>query len=239
MFLTTPFTDLRLTTADLVLRPVDEAGLSTLVVVLPDDVELDPRATTYDGVGPHERRAAALRQTTWASAGTWSPADWALPFVVAAGGEVVGSQVLEGTDFRHTRTVDSASWLVPGARGRGWGVQARAAVLALAFGWLEAEYAVSSAWHDNHASLAVSRRLGYEPNGETIHHGGDRVDTMVHLRLRRARWVEDGAGDTVRVEGFAACRPYFGLQGRGPEDRAAGESTEEEQADLGRVRPGR
>jgi RimJ/RimL family protein N-acetyltransferase len=215
VFLTSPLADLRLTTTDLVLRPVDGAGLDALVAVLPDDVELDPRATTYDRLGPRENRAAVLRQTTWASAGTWSPGAWALPFLVCAGGDAIGTQVLEGTDFLHTRTVDSASWLVPGVRGRGWGVQARAAALALSFGPLGAQCAVTSAWHDNHASLAVSRRLGYEPNGETIHRGGDRVDTMVHLRLRLERWLESGLGDRVRVEGAEPCRPYFGLGSAG------------------------
>ena len=211
-----PLSDLRLTTRDLTLRSVDEARLDALVAVLPDDVELDPQATTYDGLDRRENRAAVLRQTTWASAGTWSPGDWALTFVVSAGEKVVGAQGLEGTDFLHTRTVDSASWLATAARGRGWGAQARTAVLGLAFGPLAARFAITSAWHDNHASLAVSRRLGYEPNGESIHHGGDRVDAMVHLRLRRETWLAGALGDTVQVEGFEACRPYFGLVSEGP-----------------------
>ncbi len=212
MFLTTPLADLRLRTTELELRPVDAAGLDALAAVLPDDVELDPRIPRYAGLGAPERRAAVLRQSIWAAAGAWRPEEWALTFVVRSGGAVVGAQTLEGSDFVHTRTVDSASWLVPDARGLGWGGQARAAVLALAFGPLGAEFAVTSAWHDNHASLGVSRRLGYELNGRTTHHGGDRVDTMVHLRLSRAAWRARGQGEGVRIEGFEPCRPYFGLE---------------------------
>jgi RimJ/RimL family protein N-acetyltransferase len=67
---------------------------------------------------------------------------------------------LEGQDFLVRRTVDSSSQLRTDARGRGWGKQMRRAVLALAFGPLGAELAVTSAWHHNRASLGVSRALG-------------------------------------------------------------------------------
>ena len=87
----------------------------------------------------------------------------------------------------------------------------RAAVLALAFGPLEARAAISSAWHDNHASLGVSRALGYQPNGESLHAHDDRVDVMRHMRLLRADWQASGHGDHVQIAGFDACRPLFGL----------------------------
>ena len=96
------------------------------------------------------------------------------------------------------------------------GTRMRAAVLAFAFDSLGAEVAVTSAWHDNVASLGVSRRLGYEDNGvSTEPRGPERTpDTMVHLRLTRTRWyVHPTAVDTV---GFEPCRPYFGLH----DDRA-------------------
>jgi RimJ/RimL family protein N-acetyltransferase len=62
-----------------------------------------------------------------------------------------------GNDFLALRTVDTSSFLIPSAHGRGYGKQMRAAVLALAFGPLHAPAAITSAWHDNHASLGVSR----------------------------------------------------------------------------------
>ena len=100
------------------------------------------------------------------------------------------------------------------ARGRGYGQQMRGAVLALAFGPLQAQAAITSAWHDNHASLGVSRALGYRPNGESLHARGERVDVMQHMRLRRADWLASGRGDHVAISGFDACRPLFGLPGR-------------------------
>jgi hypothetical protein len=47
--------------------------------------------------------------------------------------------------------------------------------LALAFGPLQAQAAITSAWHDNHASLGVSRALGYRPNGESLHARGHQT----------------------------------------------------------------
>jgi RimJ/RimL family protein N-acetyltransferase len=84
-------------------------------------------------------------------------------------------------------------------------------VLALAFGPLQARAAITSAWHDNHASLGVSRALGYRPNGESLQARGDRADVMKHMRLLRADWLASGLADQVRISGFEGCWPLFGL----------------------------
>ncbi|QNN52547.1 GNAT family N-acetyltransferase [Nocardioides mesophilus] len=113
------------------------------------------------------------------------------------------------------RTVDSSSFLVAGARGRGLGKQMRAAVLALAFGPLEARFAITSAWTDNHASLGVSRALGYADNGVTAHARGESAGEMAHLRLARATWLKGPWPERVRITGVEPCLPFFGL---GPGD---------------------
>lgn len=210
-----PLFGLRLATHDLLLRPMAEADLAAIADVLPDDVEQDPASVTYDVGDARTGRGIVSHQSYWKSYGTWSPQAWRLNFVVrAAGGEILGVQELEGNDFLTLRTVDSSSFLVPGARGHGNGKQMRSAVLALAFGPLHARAAITSAWHDNHASLGVSRALGYQPNGESLHAHGDRVDVMTHLRLLRAEWLASGTGDQVVITGFEACRPLFGLPAR-------------------------
>jgi RimJ/RimL family protein N-acetyltransferase len=209
-----PLFDLSLTSPDLALRPMTEADLAALAALLPDDVEQDPAATTYDVGDARTGRGIVSHQSYWRAYGTWRPSAWRLNFVVRAAGEMVGVQELEGNDFLTLRTVDTASFLIPAARGRGYGQQMRGAVLALAFGPLQAQAAITSAWHDNHASLGVSRALGYRPNGESLHARGDRVDVMQHMRLLRADWLASGAGDRVAISGFDACRPLFGLPGR-------------------------
>src|SRR4249919_2492320 len=116
-----PLFDLRLRTGDLVLRPMTEADQPALADLLPDDVELDPTATTYDVDDPRLGRGIVTHQAYWRAYGTWSPAHWRLNFVVEADGRLVGAQELEGTDFPLLRTVDTASFLVPAARGLGVG----------------------------------------------------------------------------------------------------------------------
>lgn len=205
-----PLFDLRLTTADLELRPMAEADQVVIAELLPDDVEQDPAATTY-GVDQRTGRGIAVHQSYWKAYGNWRPDAWRLNFVVRAAGEVVGAQELEGNDFPTLRTVETASFLVPAVRGRGLGKQMRAAVLGLAFGPMEAQGAVTEAWHDNHASLGVSRALGYRPNGESLRRRGEGVDTMVGMRLRRADWLANSGGAQVEISGFEPCCPLFGL----------------------------
>ena len=210
-----PLFDLRLSTPSLRLRPMTEADLAPIADLLPDDVEQDPGLATYDYGDPRVGRGIVTHQGYWRAYGTWRPQAWRLSFVVcSAAGGILGVQELEGNDFPALRTVDSSSFLVAEARGRGLGKQMRAAVLALAFGPLEAEAAITSAWHDNHASLGVSRALGYRPNGESLHAHPGRVDVLKHMRLRRADWLASGAADQVEITGFDACWPLFGLPGQ-------------------------
>jgi len=205
-----PVQDLRLRTADLELRPLTESDLAPLADLLPADVELDPDATTY-AIDARTQRGVVIHQTYWRAYGTWRPQEWRLNFAVTAGGRLIGNQELEGNDFAALRTVDTSSFLAPEARGHGFGKQMRRAVLALAFGPMRAQAAITSAWHDNHASLGVSRALGYLPNGASLHRRGDVVDEFTHLRLTRAGWLAGGAREPVAISGYEPCRPFFGL----------------------------
>jgi len=203
-----PLQGLQLRTTDLALDVMTEADLPDVASVLPEDVELDPSATTYAALDRADNRRAIMAQGYWRAFGTWSPQDWALPFVVRRRREVIGVQWLEGPGWGAERTVDSSSWLVPSARGQGLGRQARAAVLALAFGPLGALAAVSSAVVDNAASLGVSRALGYLPTHTSVlEHSGE---TLQHLRLQRADWAVSGFAHGVVVAGVAPALPFFG-----------------------------
>ena len=205
-----PLFDLRLSTPDLTLRPMTEADQAAIADLLPGDVEQDPAATTFPIADERLRRGIVSHQAYWHYYGTWRPGAWRLNFVVAAGEQVLGVQELEGNDFPTLRTVDTSSFLIESARGQGLGKQMRAAVLALAFGPLEAQAAITEAWHDNHASLGVSRALGYRPNGESLHARGPGADVMVHLRLTRSDWLARGRSE-VLISGFEPCRLLFGL----------------------------
>jgi RimJ/RimL family protein N-acetyltransferase len=209
-----PLTALRITTPDLVLRPMREHDIPGLAAQLPDDVELDPSLPTFPGLDRHAGRAVALHQFYGRELGSWAVENWTLLLVAEHDGEVIGTQDLEGRAFPRRRTVETASYLVA-QRGRGFGRQMRIAVLALAFDHLGARVAETEAWHDNGPSLGVSLSVGYEPNGETLHvrEGTDGADRMVRMRLTRERWQASGLGRAVRVEGLETCLPLFGVTG--------------------------
>jgi len=207
-----PLFDLRLASPDLTLRPMTEADLVTMADLLPDDVEQDPAATRFAVGGDRLSRGMVTHQDYWRACGNWRPQAWRLGFVVSAAGQIIGVQELEGNDFPVLRTVDTSSFLVEAARGRGYGKQMRRTVLALAFGPLGSQAAITSAWQDNHASLGVSAAVGYRWHGEHFHPSGDGVDVMVHMRLTSAGWLASGGASGVQVSGFDACRPLFGLE---------------------------
>jgi RimJ/RimL family protein N-acetyltransferase len=106
--------------------------------------------------------------------------------------------------------VTTSSWLGLPHHGRGLGTEARAGVLALAFDHLGAEAAVSEVFRDNHASQAVSRKLGYRHHGVSRDARGDQVLISDRLRLTRTAW-EACDRPPVSVAGFERSRPMFGL----------------------------
>jgi len=205
-----PLADLRLTTPELDLRPMTEADLPSLVAILPDDLDQNPAAVRFD-VARRTQRAVTMVQSYWVSRGSWRPDAWNLMFAVCREGSLVGAQSLEAEDFAALRTVDSWSFLDTTSRGLGFGKQMRQAILSLAFGPMEAEYAVTSAWDDNHASLGVSRALGYRDNGVTTHRRGDGRGTIAHLRVTRDDWLGTDHADDVGISGFEPCRPFLGI----------------------------
>ncbi len=127
-------------------------------------------------------------------------------------GTVVGMQVLQARQFAVTRQVGSASWLGLEYRGRGIGTEMRAAVLHLAFAGLGAEEAVSGAFEDNTASLVVSRKLGYRPDGVERHVVRGALAVERRMRLSREDWERHRTVDAV-IEGLAPALPLFGVEG--------------------------
>jgi RimJ/RimL family protein N-acetyltransferase len=87
----------------------------------------------------------------------------------------------------------------------------RAAVLSFALGTLGAEHATTEAFEDNAASIAVTRRLGYRPDGEDRLVRQGRPVRSLRFRLRAEGFSSPWP---VRVEGWsAACATAFGLVG--------------------------
>ncbi len=158
---------------------------------------------------PEDEFAVRFAQYFWRQRGEWDAHSWRLPFVVLRDGEPLGVQQLSAEAFPVLRTVGSGSWLARHAQGDGIGTEMRAAILHFAFAELGAVAALSGAYRYNAASLRVSTKLGYLPNGiryDLV--GGEAVEGLL-FRLPRDRWFAEQRVE-VEVDGFAACAPLFG-----------------------------
>ncbi len=152
------------------------------------DPSVQPFAVAWTDVPPQERARSVL-QFQLSQWGAWSPADWSLNLVADPGGVIVGTQGVSGRDFAVLREVRTGSWLGQRYQGQGLGTEMRSAVLHLGFAGLGAEFAVSDAFTDNPASLGVSRKLGYLPDGILRQAIRGRPAVIQMLRLDRATWL--------------------------------------------------
>ncbi|MEV6852067.1 GNAT family N-acetyltransferase [Actinoplanes sp. NPDC051411] len=159
---------------------------------------------------PADEVARGLVQFHWAAWGAWQPDDWSLNLVALADGQVVGTQSLDGCDFAVLREAGTGSWIGRRHQGRGLGTEMRAAVLELAFAGLGARFVTSEAFADNHASYAVSRKLGYADDGVARHVVRGVPVVGRRLRLDRDSW-EAARSIPVTIEGLDPARPMFGV----------------------------
>ena len=170
---------------------------------------MQPFNIPWTDAGPSERAQGTL-QYQWRQWGAWQPADWSLNLAVACDGAVVAAQEMSARDYAVLREVSTGSWVGQAYHRRGIGTEMRAAVLHLAFAGLGAEYATSSAFDDNVASLAVSRKLGYADDGIERLVVRGRPAVSRRLRLDRAAW-EAHRAIPVEISGLPPCLAYFGL----------------------------
>jgi RimJ/RimL family protein N-acetyltransferase len=196
-----PLHALRLVTPDLELRGITEADALALAAVVPDDLAHNPELPDL---------GHRVEQNYWRELGGWKVDDWVLALTVVHDGSPIGVQAIEGKDFLVRRVVDSYSWLISSARGRGLGKQMRAAALSLAFERLGATHAVTEANEDNAASLGVSRALGYKENGVSVELNDDRTGSVSrhHLALAADEFTSPWP---VTIEGLEPCLALFGL----------------------------
>jgi RimJ/RimL family protein N-acetyltransferase len=201
----TPRLELRGATDDLLaeLAPLVRAGKANA-----DPPPWDDPSSFYEA--DPEARVQQWLQAIWRGRGTVRPDRWRLYFAVLVDGEPIGMQDLIGDQFHTFRTVESSSWVSSDARGRGLGLEMRAAILHLAFEGLDAAEASSEAAVDNVGSNAISERLGYVRNGTSwATHQGRPVLGQRWL-LPREVWAAGRRSD-ITTSGVDECRRALGL----------------------------
>jgi RimJ/RimL family protein N-acetyltransferase len=191
------------------IRDDDIPALTRLALAGIHDPAMMPFTTPWTDA-PSRELPAAMAAYYWRTRAAATPEHWVLDLVVRVDGEIVGTQGATAHDFPSTRRVETGSWLGRRHQGRGIGTRMRRAICALLIDHLGAREVTSSAWTDNPASYAVSRKVGYADNGSVreARRPGE-VATSRKLLLTPGAFVR--GPDPVDVAGAEALRRFLGL----------------------------
>ncbi len=166
-----------------------------------------------DAVSPElERNTVKYFRQTRAEVST---EHWDIPMAVMVDGDPIGVCAVTADGFPARRTVSTGSWLGRRYQGRGLGREMRAAALHLIFTGFDADLARTAAWHDNAASLGVTRSLPYAQTGSSRQSRRGVFDTMIEFTMTRAQWDTMRRSD-IRLVGVDAVVDQLALRRRRP-----------------------
>lgn len=154
------------------------------------------------------RRGRRTLQYLWGEWALLQPQRWSLTLAVFVDGALAGLQNTRARGFPRRGTVEHGLWILPARRGQGIGTRAHAAALHLAFDGLGAQRAFLDTAADNHASLAVATRLGYEKCGAAV--ASLEPGNVRMLRLTADHWRTLPHPEAPRVGGLEDCLPLLG-----------------------------
>jgi RimJ/RimL family protein N-acetyltransferase len=186
-----PLYGLELTTPRLRLRLPREEELADLADLAGRGVHRPgerPFLTRWTEGTPLDRARHVLREH-WEQLAEWDVNDWQLGLAVFHADRPIGIVTVSAHDFPVVREVKTWSWLGLEHQRQGFGTEGRAALLTFAFDHLAATAAITGAFQDNHASLGVSRKLGYQPDGISVDACDGEAVVSQWLRLTRERWL--------------------------------------------------
>jgi len=196
--------DLRMT----VITDEDIPGLVDLALRGIHEPEQMPFATPWTMVESELLPANMMRFYSSVRA-EFTPEKFHLLFAVRVHDELVGAQGLHASDFAVTRSAETGSWLGRAYQRQGIGTRMRQAVCAFAFDYLGAEELTSGAFLDNAASLAVSAKVGYRPNGRIrIARRADEMAINQRLVLTPETFLR---GEPIEVAGAEELRAFLKL----------------------------
>jgi RimJ/RimL family protein N-acetyltransferase len=202
---------LRIEAGPLVLRPITDDVLPTLVDLALGGIH-DPQMMPFYVPwtdAPPERLPMMFTQYHWGVRSSFTPEHWALELAVEHEGRIVGVQAFATHAYPVTRTGETGSWLGLPHHGRGIGTMMRQAVCAFIFDHLDADEITSAAFTDNPASNAVSRKVGYQPNGvqRKTRREGEWKGSQQWILTRETF----NRGPEITVSGVPEFRRFIGL----------------------------
>jgi RimJ/RimL family protein N-acetyltransferase len=205
-----PLLALRITAGPVELRGITDDLLGPLADLATDIHAPDFMPFSFPwSLTPAPDMPRNVAQYHWSKRAGFSPVQWTADFAVFYDGELVGSQGFSTKEYLVTRGGETGSWLSRRFHGRRIGTAMRQVICAFIFDHLDAQYITSSAFEDNPASLAVSRKTGYTENGtERLSRLGQPA-IMRRVILEPANLVR--YGHDLVVEGLPEFRKSIGL----------------------------
>ena len=206
-----PVFGLRITAGDLELLGIDDETLAALIDLAAQGIhppERMPFSVPWTDAPP-DRLPLRFAQYHWGLRSGFALEHWSLELAVRWEGTLVGVQGFHTRDYLVTRSGETGSWLGQAHQGRGIGTRMRQAMCAFLFDHLDAREITSGAFEDNPTSLAVSRKVGYRPNGtRRVERRPGELAVLQGVVLRSEDLVR---GPELSVDGLAPVRRLLGL----------------------------
>ena len=210
-----PLLGLRITAGPVELRGLTDDVLGPLADLATDIHDPDFMPFDYPwSLTPAPDMPRSVAQYHWGRRASFSPAQWTADLAVFYDGELVGSQGFSTRDYLVTRGGETGSWLGRRFQGRGIGTAMRQVICAFVFDHLDARYITSSAFADNPASLAVSKKAGYTDNGYETRNRLGKPAILRRVVLEPANLVRFSR--ELTVEGLPEFRASIGLDADEP-----------------------
>lgn len=208
-----PLFDLHVSTPRLSLRYVTDelAGeLADLAAQGIHDPETMPFSEPWTDVPPPALQRDAVRYF-WRCRADTTTERWTLNLAAHhRDGDLLGVCTLSAEHFPTTRTVTTGSWIGRRFQGRGLGQEMRQAALHLIFAGLDGVTANTRAWHDNAASLRITRSLPYTEQRSVREIRRDRPDTMLAFTMDREQWQTVRRSD-IQLACTKSIREFLGV----------------------------
>ena len=214
-----PLLALRITAGPVELRGITDDLLGPLADLAVDihDPDFMPFGFPWS-LTPAPDMPRSVAQYHWGKRASFSPAQWSADFAVFYERELVGAQGFATKDYLVTRAGETGSWLNRRFQGRGIGTAMRQVICAFLFDHVDARYITSTAFADNPASLAVSRKTGYTDNGFDVLSRLNKRAIMRRILLEPASLVRYSRDLTV--SGLPEFRKSIGLDAPPDEEKS-------------------
>jgi len=207
-----PLVDLQVQTPRLTLRYVSDELANQLALLAAagiHDPAVQPFTEPWTDVPSPEQERNTLRYY-WKCRAETTASHWDLCLAVMVGNTPVGMCAVHADDFPAQRIASTGSWLGQRHQGDGLGKELRQAALHLIFAGFGGSRAVTRVWHDNAASLGVTRSLPYVQSASTSEMRRDRLDRMLEFTMTGEQW-ETVRRDDIELIGIAAVRQQLEL----------------------------